>query len=291
MPQPLLGSAATASVPFGLAQGVLTPRDIPGLQLWLDASQVVGMRQLSDGTTMVGHGDPVGYWPDLSGRGYHATQTTTNNRPTYRSGVRNGLGAMRFDGVNDSYRVASLPLDGVFSAFVVAQFNRPGVAGDTTGNLFIEHSPNSNFNQGFFLSGSSVAPLAVRRNATNENPPYIVGANGVPAWLGTLWGIADFRLRPGNETQAESVDTVIAYWRNGTRVLNNNWLIGGAFFTNYTIRAGSVITADLFIGSRNQASIFSNGDYAEILIYSRPLSDSEHTVIRRYLATKWAIGI
>lgn len=258
------------------------PRTIPNLQLWLDASDVSGMRQLSDGTTAVtADADPVGYWPDKSGNGYHATQTTTNNRPTYRVGVRNGRSTLRWDGSNDSYRVASIPLDATISVFVAAQFNAAGVAGNTTGNLFIEHSPNSNSNSGFFVSGQSSAPNHIHRNVS---PTFQYKQLGVVNWFGTAWAVAEFRFAGGN-----TIDSVLAYWKNGLLQANNG---AQSALTEFgTVTSDRSVTADLFIGSRNQASLFSNGDYAEILIYNRPLSDAEHERVRRYLAAKWSIAV
>ena len=263
--------------------GGFDPRSIANLQLWLDASDVSGMRQLSDGTTAVtADADPVGYWPDKSGNGYHATQTTTNNRPTYRVGVRNGRSTLRWDGSNDSYRVASIPLDATISVFVVAQFAVAGTAGNATGNLFIEHSPNVNTNSGFTFAGSDNAPLVVNRTAA---PAFRRAIIGVTSWLGTSWAVAEGRI-----AAAANMVAAADYWRNGGLQSDGSEITGGGFGTG-TITSSRSVTADLFIGSRNQASVFSNGDYAEILIYNRPLTDAEHTAVRRYLAAKWAITL
>lgn len=278
MPCGLLGSASTARLPYGMPAGVTDPRHIPSLRLWLDASNVVGMRQLSDGTGTVTHGDPLGYWPDLSGNGYNATQATTNNRPTYRVGVRNGRSVLRFDGVNDSYRVASLPLDATVSMFVVANFNTAGSAGNATGNLFIEHSANSNTNSGFYFAGQSSGPAQINRNVS---PTFRWVPTGVDNWLGTGWAIAELRVSPGS-----TVDSIFTVRRNGLPFLNN-----AALQNSGAVTSDREATADLFIGSRNQASIFSNGDFGEILIYNRALFDAEQAAVRRYLAQKWGIGL
>lgn len=239
------------------------------------------MRQLSDGTTAVtANADPVGYWADKSGNGYHATQSTTNNRPSYRTGVRNGRSTLRWDGNNDSFRVASLPLDATISVFVVAQFNVVGTAGNATGNLAIEHSANSNVNSGFAFFGSDTAVVVSHRTGIFRHAII-----GVTAWLGTDWNVAEARISGG-----ASATAAMDYWKSGAlqndvgNVLASGWNIG-------TITSASSVTADLFIGSRNQTSVFSNGDYAEILIYNRPLTDAEHTAVRRYLGGKWGITV
>lgn len=257
----------------------LNPKSIADLQLWLDASNISGMRQLSDGTTSVSaDADPVGYWPDLSGNNYHATQSTTNNRPTLRTGVRNGRSVLRFDGTNDSYRVASLPLDATCSVFVAGQFN----SATAPGTLFIEHSANSNTSSGFYVLGQSAAPQQITRTTA---PTFRFAQAGVTTWLGTAWSVAEFRFSAGS-----SIDAVLAYWKNGTLQANNGSQ-SGSITEAGTATSGRSATADLFIGSRNQASIFSSGDFAEILVYNRPLTDAEHTRVRRYLGSKWNVVV
>lgn len=265
-----------------LATG-FNPRRISGLQLWLDASDVSSMAQLSDGTTAVsGDEDPVGYWADKSGNGYHATQTDNNNRPKFRVGVRSGRSTLRWDGTNDSFRVASFPLDATMSVFLACQFNVAGVPLNATGSLFIEHSANINTNSGFFIAGQTNAPLQVNRTSS---PAFRFANAGVATWLGTDWAIADFRISPGT-----TIDGVLAYWKNGTLQANNGAAIAGTTESG-TVTSNRIATADLFIGSRNQSSVFSNGDYAEILVYNRPLTDGEHAAIRRYLGRKWSVTV
>ena len=65
-----------------------TPASIPGLQLWLDASQIVGLND----------GDPVATWSDLSGVGNHLTQSIVSSRPTYSNTTSP---CVIFDGVDD----------------------------------------------------------------------------------------------------------------------------------------------------------------------------------------------
>lgn len=265
------------------ASGLTNPRTISGLQLWLDASDVSGMRQLSDGTTAVtANADPVGYWPDKSGNNYHATQSTTNNRPTYRTSVRNGRSTLRWDGSNDSFLVASIPLDATISVFIACKFNTAGTAGNATGNLFVEHSANANTTSGFFLAGSDTSPVSLNRTAAPVVKRAIVG---VTNWIGTEWAVAEVRIAP-----AATMVAAANYWRNGALQSNGNEVTALTFNTG-TIASNRSVTADLFIGSRNQASVFSNGDYAEILIYNRPLTDAEHTAVRRYLGRKWGVAV
>ncbi len=85
-----------------------SPIDIAGLKLWLKADLLA----LVDG-------DPVGTWPDSSGNANNATQATSGFRPVYKTGIVNGLPAVKFDGVDDF--MGFTPLTTIQSAFFVVK--------------------------------------------------------------------------------------------------------------------------------------------------------------------------
>lgn len=55
----------------------------------------------ADSITGLSDNDPVATWPDLSGNGRDATQATPSDRPTYKTGIINGLPAVRYPGGTD----------------------------------------------------------------------------------------------------------------------------------------------------------------------------------------------
>lgn len=67
------------------------PSDISGLQIWLKADAGAGSVD----------GDAVGTWTDQSGTSHSFTQATGSKKPLYRTGRRNGLPAVVFDGTDD----------------------------------------------------------------------------------------------------------------------------------------------------------------------------------------------
>jgi hypothetical protein len=246
----------------------LDPRSIANLSLWLDAADA--------STVTISTG--VSQWNDKSGNGKNAAQGIGNNQPAYVLAARNGRNVCRMDGSNDSFVVSSIALDATISVFVAASFDVAGSAGNATGNLFIEHSANAGTNGGMFVAGQSVGPQQVQRTVV---PSFRWVQNGVANWLGTGWSVAEFRFDAG-----AAVDTIFQYWKSGT--LQSN---GTAAVSAGTVTASRSVTADLFIGSRNQASIFSDGDWGEVLIYNRALTDAEHLAVRRYLSVKWGITL
>ena len=82
----------------------LASEALGALKLRLDASEASTLFTNSNGSGAVTvSGQPVGYWGDLSGNNKPALQATTNQRPTYVTGLAafNGLPVLQFDGVDD----------------------------------------------------------------------------------------------------------------------------------------------------------------------------------------------
>ena len=93
------------------------PSSLPGLVLWLQADAIVGLAD----------GDPVTSWTDRSGAGNHASQPVAGKRPTYRTGVANGLPALFFDGSDDGMSTATDL--GIQATVVVVYASRAGATG------------------------------------------------------------------------------------------------------------------------------------------------------------------
>lgn len=198
-------------------------------------------------------GDAITTWADSSGNGHDLTGTTTA-KPTYQTNEVNSKPVVRYDGSNDCMSTASLALDTHFSIFVVAK---------ATDYLFIEHSANATSNDGFYFYTLTNGPWLVRRTASHS-------ATGSD-WFGL-----------GAFTIGELVYNGAGnYFKNGTAQANGN-ITGSA-------RSDTVHTADFYVGARACSSVFSEADYAEVLVYSRPVTSTERSAIRSYLATKYNI--
>lgn len=98
---------------------VFKPNQIPGLQLWLDASQIVGLND----------GDAVATWSDLSGNGRDFTQATASKRPLYKTNQRGALPTVLFDGIDDhlqaSFSCTAKTIVVVFRITGGALYSRP----------------------------------------------------------------------------------------------------------------------------------------------------------------------
>src|SRR3990167_10530119 len=72
--------------------GGFSPKAIPGLVFWADASYITGLND----------GDSVTTWNDLSGNDNHATQSTAAQKPILKLNIINGRPVVRFDATDDN---------------------------------------------------------------------------------------------------------------------------------------------------------------------------------------------
>lgn len=106
-----LGAQATSSAVY--VTNTLSPTNISGLRLWLDAA--VGITTNASGA--------ITNWADQSGNTNDARQTTAANQPLWLASTLNSRPVVRFDGVNDSFSFLNNPLNALTQAevFVVTK--------------------------------------------------------------------------------------------------------------------------------------------------------------------------
>jgi hypothetical protein len=130
----------------------------------------------------------------------------------------------------------------------------------------MEHGTNAGGVPGFFFLGTNQRSWAVNRDGAFHG-----GSADGADWIGSGWNIAGFEY-------------------NGLGTIRKN----GQFITNTTgtgtSRNNTDVTANLYIGSRTNSSLFLTGDVGEVLIYPRILTDSERKAVENYLAKKWGLG-
>jgi hypothetical protein len=99
---------------FGFrAQRPWTPRDLPFLEVWLDANQCASSA----------NGDSVGLWPDLSGHAYDAK--TFGTQPVFATNQVNGKPALTFGGAAKLQIAhnANFPATGDLDIFILGRIN------------------------------------------------------------------------------------------------------------------------------------------------------------------------
>jgi len=119
----------------------------------LDPSDFSTLFQDSAGTTPVtAVGQPVGKILDKSGRGNHASQTTSASRPTLQQDS-NGMYYLSFDGVDDWLQTASIDFTGTDKMTVWAGVRK---LSDAATGVLAELSTNSDSTNGTFVLAASV---------------------------------------------------------------------------------------------------------------------------------------
>jgi hypothetical protein len=162
---PVLSRPAASRRP---AASAFSPADVAGLQLWLDASQIVGP---SDG-------DPVGTWADAGGNGYDAT-AAGSARPTYAAAALGGKPGLLLDAADDGMSTA-LSLARPYTLFVV---ERPVVVDGNARRTLNSGSANNEISLSrdglSCFVGGAVSPFSVGDTA-GHLAALRVGAGGSP---------------------------------------------------------------------------------------------------------------
>jgi hypothetical protein len=234
------------------SMGLLTfrPNYIPGIRLWLDASNV------SNGSNPT-NGSAVSSWVDLSGVSGNATQATSGQRPTFHVNIQNSLPGVQFTSASSQcMQVASISLGSQITVFAALRCN-------TVNTWFMEQSPDINSNDGFYMYNGGFA-TQIKNSGVNVMTANIAG------WLGTSPALGMIRYDGANAVA----------WLNGALYPGST---GTGSITNNNV------TNVLNIGSRNQAALFFNGYLHELIIYNGALTDARVGLVNEYLRRKWAL--
>ncbi len=236
------------------------------LALWLRSDLGVST---SNGTLITG-------WNDLSPKSNNVGIAPGISQPSLVNNAVNGLPAIRFDGTND-FLTSSKNLDvrNGPSIFIVA---KNAVRKDV--NAFIKisatHTQVNSHMDFYWQAGSS------------GNGNLVYAANRPASGFG---GLAKARIYP-------NVGTVNTYYLascvvpsnidasgyfNGDSLINSTDNGTGVFLAQGTDRAQ--------IGVLPPTGSFLNGDIAEMIVYNRPLSQTERIQVETYLANRYNLPL
>lgn len=241
-------SPQAGPVGFRLSSG-FKPSQIPGLKLWLDASQIAGLND----------GDAVATWSDLSGNALHFTQSTASKRPLYKTNVQNGLPGVLSDGVDDFLESAAVN----WSAFTQGTYYVVIKASSFAATqVFAERSPNTGSNPGGFTAVCSAGDyyFAVGTSLNTASEMQTSAASGVVVTY------ADFGVTPVSYSAL-----------NGTNFINRTINGTGGNFGNYAN----------YLFSRAGVSFFTSGYVLEMGVYMGEIGDPARAQLTTYLRNKW----
>lgn len=247
---------------------ITSPLAIDSLYYWFDASQ--GVTDSLGGA--IANNEGVGTWNDLSGHGYHVTQTTNTARPVWKSsGGSGGYPGIQFDGSND-YLASAAHFWGSDDITVIVVMKFANATRDAT-----------------------EATLTMSNSGTNKRQ-----------WLMySQAAAASYRLSFG--TSSAGTAATFAEWYSSSNTKHTNFKIhvfdsdgaDGDWYTDgATITATSDAVTAIFNDSTNRLGIgvtnasgtpsaFLQGSICEIIGWAKQLSTAEHQAMELYVNRKY----
>lgn len=230
--------------------GAVSTSSVVNLTVILPATNALKLWLKADAIAGLTNGATIQTWADSSGATNNATQATAAYRPAFMTNVVHGKPVVRFDGTNDSFTFQNNPVNGATQAeaFVVLKAS----ADQPTANRAL---------WGFGSSGSSTYPNTA--GLINED----FGST-------TVRNLGD---------PAQPLDQFHLY---NVSAKTNDWsarINGVSLCTTHTNSFGVWNPPTL-----GMASYYFAGDLAEVLIYSRTLTEEEKDAVGRYLNGKYA---
>jgi hypothetical protein len=226
------------------------PSTVPGLKLWLDASDSSTLYDSVSGGSLVSADSPVLRWTDKSSNGLMAIQANATYAPLRKTSIVNNKDCLLFDGTNDYIDVNSISVHQTITAFVVWK-------------------PTNDTCYAFDSTSSSNGVLD-RVTYSNVSGPYVYAG-------------ADLRTR-NNDNKLINNWTIssIVFDHGSTKCYIDSIL-------NASGNAGSNNMSSFRIGSKYSLENYLNGYVGEILLYDSSVSDSERIAIEGGLKIKWGI--
>jgi autotransporter-associated beta strand protein len=245
----------------------LSAETLASLKLRLDASDASTLFTNSNGSGAVtASGQPVGYWGDLSGNNKPATQSNTDRRPTYVTGVTefNGLPVLQFDGADDDITsLLNINASSISNLTVMMVFRQ--VTYKVNGGLWGHDDGGWDRIQLLNLGGVGLNNIAT--SGTSVNVPGM-NTNSTLIYSAVLKnGVASGSYVYVNGRS----DTT-----NGLPAFTSSEGPGQSLFTVGNISPGNNYRGNIQVG--------------EALVFSTALSDSDRRNAEAYLRDKWLGG-
>jgi hypothetical protein len=229
------------------------PTNLPGLAVWLDASDPIGLNLSGTTITRIN---------DKSGNNNNFTPLSGLSNGVVQSNYQNGLTVMNFSG-NNIYRSAS---NGLYPSdvFVVVALKSLSVRSDVLG---IGNTGNDNFNSLTF--GEHTAGRWHNGSTNFSRTPNTVAPTNETStgFLLMNWSIAN--------------NNFVLY-RNGTQLSQT------ASYT-YSIGSPSALQIGFRAPNGNTPDIALNVYIGEIVIYNTQQSTTNRQTVEGYLAWKWGL--
>jgi Glycosyl hydrolases family 2, sugar binding domain/Glycosyl hydrolases family 2/Glycosyl hydrolases family 2, TIM barrel domain/Concanavalin A-like lectin/glucanases superfamily len=237
-------SVTTASLPH------------PILMTWFKADSLIALT----------NGAAVSNWPDASGNGFNATQSTPNQTPKLATHAINGLPVVRFNSTNQTCLSFPRPVQDDFTIICVFQSTQ----GLNSGTLYYQGAGLVNGEVSGVVNDFGTCLFA--------NGSVCAGTGNPDVAVNSAAGFNDGHPHIFTFTRTRSNGT-IALYMDGTLAGTTN---GG--FESLTA------PAQLVLGAQQTQLYFLTGDIAEAKIYNTALSTSDRMADESSLRCKYGLG-
>ena len=247
------GTSAVTDAYIQLKEGT---ENVPrtGMQLWYKSDYGV-----------LTSGSDVTQWSDMSGNGYHATQSSGSNRPTVTNDIANGNAGISFNGTSQYLQMPAGFADFTSGASIFAVTRPTGFPSSTPVILDFSNGA-ANSNNLTVLEGTSTT---IGFNAYNGST-----SSSVNSTSGLTQG--KFQMFEIIHNGAANGTVYTNTTQGATGTVQN--LVNIARSTNYVGRSGG------------STPLYFQGDLAEIFMYNRGLTSSERAGVESYLMQKYQLG-
>lgn len=236
---------------FAASGGAWTPASLTGLQFWLKADAIGGLND----------GDAITTWADSSGNGNDATQSTGTAKPTYKTGILNGLPCARFDGGDSLRGGGTTSITGTtLTAFAIVSLN----------------SGSANYARVLSLSASGQNDY----NSAARAAPILRNSN--------TQALASFRNNVVRSSGAIVYGThayVVSIFDGTNHTIYVNGVAGSALASSGTFAISAYALGDNYLTD----SSFLNGDIVECGVTNTNVSGADLTSLQSYLSTRSGI--
>jgi len=241
------------------------PFGISGLVAWYDFSDPTMLyTDTTRNTKVSADGDTIKAVRDQSPAGNHLSEAT--NGPAYKVNIQNGRSVGRFNGTSSVLRFTPATSLTDWTVFVALKW----IAMSAYGGPMFWGKDTATVAAGFHLT----------LNAVNAGV-NIVETDGA--------GVEAARKQP-DATVSNGVAYLIAADSNGAtqRIFQNGVQNDNAAgVTGFPIGTGGIVLGRV----DDFPSGWFNGDMFEVLVYNSVLSDSNRTVVSKYLGQKWNVSV
>jgi hypothetical protein len=234
--------------------------------VWYDPSDLSTLFQDAAGTTPVtAMGQPVGLMLDKSGRGNHATQSTSASRPILQQDA-DGRFYLSCDGVDDGMATASIDFTATDKMTVWAGIRK---LSDAATGIVAELSSTANSNNGTFYLVAPLGGATVSSSFRGTSQTFLT-VSGLASPISCIITFTGNIAAPMHYIKANAITPI-----------SSSISLGSGNYGNYL----------LYLFRRGGATLPFNGNFYGMVIRGAQSNPKQISQVEKYLAAKTGVSL